>query len=152
MNDFEISFIEEKDTSEVLNINNLCFNPPWSLESLQNEIKNKFSKYIVLKKKNKVIGYVGIWLIIDEAHITNIAVHPDYRNIGCGNILMNEIIHLCKQRNVPSITLEVRFNNTPAINLYKKFGFIEEGLRKNYYENNIDAVVMWKRNVLLSNE
>ncbi|MCY6369790.1 ribosomal protein S18-alanine N-acetyltransferase [Clostridium ganghwense] len=148
MNNFVISPIEEKDTMDVLEINNLSFSPPWSLKALENELKNKFAKYIVLKKENKVIGYAGIWLIIDEAHITNIAMHPDYRGIGGGNLLMEGVIAICREYKIPSITLEVRENNTSARGLYKKFGFVQEGIRKNYYENNIDAIVMWKRDVL----
>ncbi len=150
MNNFVIVPIEEKDTEDILKINNLCFNPPWSLSSLQNEIKNKFSKYIVLKKENKIIGYAGIWLIVDEAHITNVAIHPNYRGMGGSNLLMEGILKICTQYEIPAITLEVRENNPVARNLYKKFGFVEEGIRKNYYEGNIDAVIMWKRDVLSS--
>ena len=92
-----------------------------------------------------VIGYAGLWLIIDEAHITNIAVDPDYRGIGASNVLMDNIIKICVERNIPSITLEVRENNIVARNLYYKYGFIEEGLRKNYYGENQNAIIMWRR-------
>ena len=142
MTNLKVSFIEENDVSDVLVINNLCFNPPWSLETLESEIKNKFSKYIVLKQDDKVIGYAGIWLIIDEAHITSIAIHPNFRNFGYGSLLLNEVLKLCNEFVIPSITLEVRANNTAAKNLYKKFGFTEEGIRKNYYEDNEDAILM----------
>ncbi|QGU94172.1 ribosomal-protein-alanine N-acetyltransferase [Clostridium bovifaecis] len=148
MNDLMVCEIDEAYLDEVLEINNLCFNPPWSLDSLRNELKNKFSKYIAVKKKNKIIGYAALWLIIDEAHIINIAVHPDYRGIGASSILMDAIIDICKNHKIPGITLEVRSNNTVAQNLYKKYGFVEEGLRKNYYGDNLHAIIMWKKNVL----
>jgi ribosomal-protein-alanine N-acetyltransferase len=99
----------------------------------------------VIKKDDVVIGYAGLWLIIDEAHITNIAVDPDYRGIGASNVLMDNIIKICVERNIPSITLEVRENNIVARNLYYKYGFIEEGLRKNYYGENQNAIIMWRR-------
>lgn len=148
MNDLFICPMDESNVIDVLEINNICFNPPWSLESLKNELKNKFTRYIVVKKDDIVIGYAGIWIIIDEAHITNIAVDPDFRGIGAGNVLIENIIDICKELEIPSITLEVRETNTVAKNLYKKYDFIEEGIRKNYYEDGTNAVLMWKRNVL----
>lgn len=148
MNNLSVRKMNECDLKTVLEINNLCFNPPWRLETLKNEFKNKFSKYIVVLKEEKVIGYIGIWLIIDEIHITNVAIHQDYRGIGASNILMDAIVDLCRAQSIPSITLEVRSNNIVAINLYKKYGFVEEGIRKNYYGENLDALIMWKRNFL----
>ncbi|MGY0374398.1 ribosomal protein S18-alanine N-acetyltransferase [Clostridium sp. JNZ J1-5] len=148
MNDLFICPMDESNVIDVLEINNICFNPPWSLESLKNELRNKFTRYIIVKKDDIVIGYAGIWIIIDEAHITNIAVDPDFRGIGAGNVLIENIIDICKELEIPSITLEVRETNTVAKNLYKKYGFIEEGIRKNYYEDGTNAVLMWKRNVL----
>lgn len=148
MNNLFICPMDESNVIDVLEINNICFNPPWSLESLKNELKNKFTRYIVVKKDDIVIGYAGIWIIIDEAHITNIAVDPDFRGIGAGNVLIENIIDICKELEIPSITLEVRETNTVAKNLYKKYDFIEEGIRKNYYEDGTNAVLMWKRNVL----
>lgn len=150
MNNFIIEEMKNDHLQSVLRINNLCFNPPWKLETLENEFNNKFSKYIVLKdNSNNLIGYAGIWLIIDEAHITNIAIDPNYRGIGASNYLMDTILDICKTRKIPSITLEVRENNTVAINLYKKYGFLQEGLRKNYYGPNIHGIVMWKKDILV---
>ncbi|CAG7839329.1 30S ribosomal protein S18 [Clostridium novyi B str. ATCC 27606] len=149
MNNLSLQEMKEEDLESVLKINNICFNPPWKLQTLKNEFRNNFSKYIVLKDQhNKIIGYAGIWLIIDEAHITNIAVHPDYRGLGASNYLMNGIMDICTEKKIPAITLEVRENNTVARNLYKKYGFLEEGLRKNYYGPNVNALVMWKKDVL----
>ncbi|MCY6485656.1 ribosomal protein S18-alanine N-acetyltransferase [Clostridium aestuarii] len=148
MNNIMVYDINENFIMDVLKINTLCFNPPWSLTTLKSEIENKFSKYIVVKQNDKVIGYAGIWIIIDEAHITSIAVHPEYRCIGAGDILIKKVIDICKLRKIPAITLEVRENNIPAINLYKKYGFSQEGLRKNYYSDNTNAILMWKKDVL----
>ncbi|MGO5091555.1 ribosomal protein S18-alanine N-acetyltransferase [Clostridium sp. LCP25S3_F10] len=131
----------------VMEIDNLSFSVPWSRNSYETELKNKFAKYIVVldKKTNKVLGFAGMWLIIDECHITNIAVHPNYRKLGVGNILMNEIIAICKEQNISGMTLEVRESNTPAKNLYYKYGFKDSGIRKGYYaDNNENALLMWK--------
>ncbi|APH20209.1 ribosomal protein S18-alanine N-acetyltransferase [Clostridium botulinum] len=131
----------------VIEIDNLSFSVPWSRNSYETELKNKFAKYIVVlnKETNKVLGFAGMWLIIDECHITNIAVHPNYRGLGIGNILMNEIIDICKEHNLTGITLEVRESNTAAKNLYYKYGFKDSGIRKGYYaDNNENALLMWK--------
>lgn len=148
MSDLTICDIKEEYYNDVLMINNICFEPPLSLSSFIHEVNNKFSKYILVKKGNKIIGYAALWLIIDEIQIINIAVDPQYRGIGAGNVLMEAIIHFSKEHMIPSITLEVRSNNTVAKNLYKKYGFVEEGIRKNYYGENLDAIIMWKRDVL----
>ncbi|EJO5348068.1 ribosomal protein S18-alanine N-acetyltransferase [Clostridium botulinum] len=131
----------------VMEIDNLSFSVPWSRNSYERELKNKLAKYIVAVDKNnsKVLGFAGVWFIIDECHITNIAVHPNYRRLGVGNILMLEIIRLCIQRNLAGITLEVRESNTAAKNLYYKYGFKDSGIRKGYYaDNNENALLMWK--------
>ncbi|HCL4438847.1 30S ribosomal protein S18 [Clostridium botulinum] len=131
----------------VMEIDNLSFSVPWSRNSYETELKNKFAKYIVVlnKETNKVLGFAGMWLIIDECHITNIAVHPNYRGLGIGNILTNEIIDICKEHNLTGITLEVRESNTAAKNLYYKYGFKDSGIRKGYYaDNNENALLMWK--------
>ncbi|MFP3471371.1 ribosomal protein S18-alanine N-acetyltransferase, partial [Micrococcus sp. SIMBA_144] len=91
----------------------------------------------------EVAGYCGVWVIIDEAHITNIALHPEYRGLKLGEALLNKAIHFAKSRGALKITLEVRVSNIVAQNLYRKFGFEEGGIRKNYYtDNQEDALVM----------
>lgn len=92
----------------------------------------------------KVIGYVGIKKILDEGHIMNIAVHPEYQGLSMGKYLMKEIIEKAKDNNIKKITLEVDKDNEVAQNLYKKFGFISFGERKNYYQKNKSAIIMWK--------
>ena len=132
----------------ILNISELSFPISWSLESLQSELDNKFAKYVVLKKGNCIVGYGGMWVIIDEAHVTNIAIHPDARGHGGGDIIVEALFRVCRKHKVTAITLEVRSSNFAAINLYKKYGFEKEGLRPHYYEDNEeDAVIMWNRHL-----
>lgn len=147
-NNLTIYPMTDNDIDRVCSINNLSFCTPWSYESIKNDLHNKFSYYIVVKYNNEVIGYAGLWFIIDEADITNIAIHPDFRGLGGGSKLMSALIDLCIKYKIPSLTLEVRKSNIIAQNLYKKFGFIEEGIRKKYYDGIEDAIIMWKRDIL----
>lgn len=149
MNDIDILSLKLEHIDSVLVIDTLCFPTPWSKESFQKEIENnKFARYIIAKKGEVVIGYAGMWLILDEGHITNIAVHPEYRGIGAGKLLLEALIEICKIELVNSITLEVRKSNIVAQSLYKKYGFVEEGIRKEYYgDNREDAIIMWKHSI-----
>ncbi|NEZ46778.1 ribosomal-protein-alanine N-acetyltransferase [Clostridium niameyense] len=131
--------------NDVMEIDKLSFSTPWRKESYEQELKNKSAKYMVALKDNKVIGFFGLWFIIDECHIINIAVHPKFRGLGVGNLMMEEIIKICGEKNFPNITLEVRASNTTAQNLYYKFNFKNSGIRKGYYaDNNEDAIIMWR--------
>jgi len=91
-----------------------------------------------------LVGYAGLWAIEDEGHITNVAVHPDYRRMRLGSILVELLIAQTREEGLKRFTLEVRVSNQAAISLYEKFGFVSAGLRKGYYEdNNEDAMIMW---------
>lgn len=144
--DIIIREMELMDLDRVMEIERNTFSTPWSRESFELEItKNLLSKYIVAEVDEYVVGYGGIWLIIDEGHITNIAVDKGYRGLGIGNKLLESLIQLCIDRSVRGITLEVRQSNEIAKDLYKKHGFFECGIRPGYYaDNNEDAIIMWK--------
>ncbi len=123
-----------------------CFSIPWSEKSFYDELtKNKMAIYIVVKENNEIIGYGGMWHVINEGHITNIAVKNEYRRKGIGSKIIDELINIAKEKEMIGITLEVRTSNNIAQNLYKKKGFIIEGIRKEYYDDNKeDAILMWK--------
>ncbi len=123
-----------------------CFSIPWSEKSFYDELtKNKMAIYIVAKEDEKIIGYGGMWHVINEGHITNVAVKKEYRGKGIGNQIINALIDIAKEKEMIGITLEVRTSNNVAQNLYKKNGFIIEGIRKEYYDDNKeDAILMWK--------
>jgi [ribosomal protein S18]-alanine N-acetyltransferase len=137
--------MKEEDIDQILVIENLCFTIPWSRESFYNEIHtNQFATYVVLEDGDKIIGYCGVWIIVDEAHITNIAVLPDYRGRKLGDALLAKVIDLAREKGARFMTLEVRVSNVVAQNLYRKFGFKNGGIRKGYYtDNQEDALVMW---------
>lgn len=119
------------------------FDKFWNKEVLKNELDNPASSYIVALDENKnVVGYAGIWQPLEEAHITNIVTKKDKRQNKIGTKMIEKLIDMAKDRKLSDITLEVNINNLPAINLYKKYQFKEVGLRKKYYNNIDDAIIM----------
>ena len=143
-NNIKIEPMTSKDIDGVFEVEKSCFKHYWSKESFQKELKNNLAKYLVAKLDNKIVGYIGIWLVLDEGHITNVAVHQDYRGMKIGDLLVKSMINQCKENKIVSMTLEVRVSNTIAQNLYKKYGFKLSGIRKEYYsDNKEDAMIMW---------
>lgn len=141
--------MDDSHIHEVYELSKECFSVPWSLDSISNEINNPLAKYVIAQdlSTNKVIGFVGVWIIAGEGDITNIAVNPNFRNKGIASELLTNLLELCKTLDCNDITLEVRSSNIVAQGLYKKFSFKEEGVRKGYYsDNGEDAIIMWKRN------
>lgn len=121
------------------------FDEFWNENVLKSELENPASTYIVAideENDNEVVGYAGIWKPIDEAHITNIVTKKDKRKNKIATKMLERLIEISKQRKLNNITLEVNINNKPAINLYKKYNFEEVGLRKKYYNNTDDAIIM----------
>lgn len=114
----------------------------WSYNILKQELENGKSKSFVAKQENEIVGFAGILLIIDQVNIMNIVVKKDKRNFGIGSSLLEEIIRYSKIHNATSITLEVNEKNIPAIKLYKKYGFKQVGLRRKYYNNEDNAILM----------
>ncbi len=140
-----IRLMEERDLDAIMEVEKQCFTLPWSREAFYNELhQNRFAHYLILEEDNKVIGYCGAWLVVDEAHITNIAVLPAYQGRGLGKVLLSSMIKECMLQAIKRMTLEVRESNLVAQSLYKKLGFVEGAIRKNYYsDNQEDAIVMW---------
>lgn len=134
------------DVDDIYEIEKLCFPDPWSRDSLIYEMtENPRAFYIVAELDEKVVGYAGLWWIGDEGHITNVAVRPGYRHRHIGNGIIQVMIDFTTQEGIMHHTLEVRRSNLPAISLYEKFGFVVEGVRKEYYANNKeDALIMWR--------
>ena len=132
----------------VYELSKICFSIPWSLDSISNEVENPLAKYVIAQdlSTEEIIGYAGMWIVAGEGDITNIAVNPSYRKQGIASNILKKLFEVCKENNCSDITLEVRVSNIPAQNLYKKFNFKEEGIRKKYYsDNGEDAMIMWKR-------
>lgn len=146
MENLTLKKLDKEDVNGLYEVSSLSLKETWSLGSIEQELSNKFARYIVCKDGDKVIGFIGAWLIASEGQITNLAVHPDYRKKGIGKKLMKSLISSLKNEDCNAITLEVRESNTVAKNLYKSLGFLSEGIRKNFYEDNKeDANIMWLR-------
>lgn len=145
-NNLIIRTMTKDDIDDVYKVEEDCFVDPWSKEAIRQELKNNLARYIVAEIDGKVVGYVGVWFVLDEGHITNVAVHSDYRGKKIGDKLIKDLVELCKENNMSAITLEVRVSNIVAQNLYKKYGFKIGGIRKEYYsDNKEDAMIMWSQ-------
>ncbi|RXZ81498.1 ribosomal-protein-alanine N-acetyltransferase [Paenibacillaceae bacterium] len=133
------------DIPSVFRIEQEAFTSPWSEEAFHSELtSNHFARYMVMVHDREIIGYGGMWTIMDEAHITNIAVRSDYRGLGLGERLLREVQRTAVFFGMSRMTLEVRVSNERAQNLYRKLGFEPSGLRPQYYsDNNEDALIMW---------
>lgn len=119
------------------------FDDFWNYNTLQEEISSPFSKYFVAKTlDNIIVGFIGIKIILDEADLMNIVTRKNMRNLGVASFMLDCIISYCKKNKIKSVILEVNVQNTIAINLYKKYNFKETGLRKKYYNNTYDAILM----------
>ncbi|MCP2597545.1 ribosomal protein S18-alanine N-acetyltransferase [Candidatus Aminicenantes bacterium AC-335-B20] len=140
--------MREEDVDEVVEIEKLSFSTPWSRFAFLSEIYNQpiSSPFIIEDSRdNRIIGYVIYWVIGDEAHINNIALHPEYRGKGIGEFVLRKIIELIKKAGAKSVSLEVRPSNIPARKLYRKLGFQLKAIRKDYYINpKEDALILVK--------
>ena len=134
----------ENHLDSVAELEKLCFSLPWSKEMFADELKSNIAHYLVaLDDKKNVVGYVGMWKILDEGHITNVAVSPNYQRQGIGDKLICELINNAQRLELVMLTLEVRKSNMAAQNLYSKYDFKEVGIRKKYYfDTNEDALIM----------
>ncbi|MBC7335045.1 MAG: ribosomal protein S18-alanine N-acetyltransferase [Clostridia bacterium] len=132
---------------QVLQIERVSFPTPWSRQAFLSELyHNDFAHYYVCLLDGRVVGYAGMWVILDEAHVTNVAVHPQYRGQQIGQRLLAYLLGEAAGRGAARITLEVRPSNQPAQHLYQKLGFKPVGVRKGYYtDTHEDAIIMWRR-------
>jgi ribosomal-protein-alanine N-acetyltransferase len=137
--------MELGDVPVVCEIEQESFPTPWTEGAFVNELtNNNFAHYIMMELDGVVAGYGGMWLILEEAHVTNIAVRPPFRGRGLGERLMAELMQRASFLGAQRMTLEVRVSNLIAQRLYEKMGFYAAGMRRKYYtDNNEDAVIMW---------
>ncbi len=136
--------LSEQFIAPILEIEQEANSAPWSERSFRNELSNAQSVFVVAISGGAVVGYGGAWIVVDEAHITTVAVNKDYRGQGIGAKIMRELLQQSKARGASCSTLEVRASNQAAIHLYEKLGYVLTATRKKYYpDNNEDAVIMW---------
>lgn len=146
MANLEISEMTLLDLDTIQDILISEFDDFWSINTLKNELQNPNSKYVVAKLNNEIVGFGGIWKAVDDIHITDIVVKKTKRNDGIGSAILSKLIKISESyKNIKALTLEVNSNNTPAQKLYEKFDFKRVGLRKRYYNNTDDAIIMTKK-------
>jgi len=142
MSEITVSKMTFSDFDDLSNTLVSDFDDFWNENMLKTELQNPFSTYIIAKLGKEILGFAGIIDTVDQMEITNIVVKKNYRNKGIGNILLNKLISISKEINKNEIILEVNENNIPAIKLYEKNGFKKCGLRKKYYNNTDNAIIM----------
>ena len=144
MPELTISLMAESDIDQVHAIEKACFSVPWSRESFVLEVtENACARYLVLREDGQAVAFGGMWFVLDEGHITNIAVRPDRRRMGYGEMVTRAMIQLAADSGMASLTLECRRSNLAAQKMYRKLGFVNVGYRKGYYaDNNEDALIM----------
>lgn len=148
--EIKIAPMQKSDIENVLKIEEQAYGEHhWSKDSFFGELSNDLAHYYcAFDNHNNLLGYAGFWMVIDEAHITTIAITPEMKRKKIGEALLNQILTDCYKNLIKYITLEVRVSNISAINLYEKYGFKSLGTRKGYYQNNNeDALIMWTENI-----
>ena len=133
-----------EDLDDVQRIEHASFTTPWPENAYRSELMtNRLASYLVVRIDGRIVAYGGMWLMVDEAHITTFAVHPGWRRQRVGERLLLAFLDLARDRHAREATLEVRLSNLPARRLYEKYGFRPVGLRPRYYsDNNEDALIM----------
>jgi ribosomal-protein-alanine N-acetyltransferase len=133
----------EDDLDAVMAIESISYPKPWTREHFIDEMLSPFAfPTVALDSEGRIAGYVCPTLLFDEAEIRNVAVHPDFRGLGIGQMLVRRVLDECREREASTVGLEVRLSNTAARELYRQLGFVETGSRPKYYENGEDAILM----------
>jgi ribosomal-protein-alanine N-acetyltransferase len=131
------------DIENVIAIERASFQFPWSTRFFLDELQVDCARSILAEVEGRIVGYVLFWFLPEEVDIHNIAVHPNFRRQGIGRLLLEQVVAAARRQDRVRVTLDVRFSNAPAQNLYRSFGFVTRGVRKGYYsDNGEDALVM----------
>lgn len=143
--DYCVRLMEEKDLEQVIAIEQSIFSMPWSMEDFKKSQNDTHNIYVVVDKESEILGYCGLWSVLDEGQITNVAVKEEARGCGLGYEMMKKLIGIGEERGLTSFTLEVRESNAPARKLYERLGFENAGIRPNFYDKpKENALIMWK--------
>ena len=145
------AFLNEQLLPAVLALDQICLGGLWTESGYRREINSPNSDLLVLLAQRQVMGLGCLWAILEEAHITTLAIHPDYHRQRFGQLLLIQLLQSARQRRLTRATLEVRASNQPALNLYKKFGFCTAGRRKRYYSDGEDALILWSSQLQTAN-
>ena len=133
------------DLDQVMEIEEELFSVPWTKEGFLTFLMKENGMFLVVEEKGRILGYCGLFTVLDEGDVTNVAVRRDRQREGIGNFLMESMIHLAEERGITMIHLEVRAGNETAIRLYERQGFVRDGLRKGYYTDPTEDAVLMTR-------
>ncbi|GAC1581670.1 MAG: hypothetical protein NVS3B7_16830 [Candidatus Elarobacter sp.] len=144
-----IERMTQVDLPAVLRIEAAAFTTSWPMNAFSNEIRdNKLAHYFVGRLDGAIVAYGGIWVILEDSHVTTIAVHPDYRGLKLGEEMLLKLLDEAIAQGASWITLEVRESNDVGQKLYRKYGFTTVSTRRGYYsDNGENALVMWAGNL-----
>lgn len=138
--------MKAEDVPEISRLEREAFSMPWSEEDFEGMIRSENARYYVAEKDGAILGGCGLYIVLEEASITNVVIRREARNQGVGTELMRHMMEMCGRDGVKAFTLEVRVSNEAAIHMYEKVGFVSEGIRPGFYEKPAeDAMIMWKR-------
>lgn len=138
--------MKAEDVPEISRLEREAFSMPWSEEDFEGMIRSENARYYVAEKEGAILGGCGLYIVLEEASITNVVIRREARNQGVGTELMRHMMEMCGRDGVKAFTLEVRVSNKAAIHMYEKVGFVSEGIRPRFYEKPAeDAMIMWKR-------
>jgi ribosomal-protein-alanine N-acetyltransferase len=143
--ELKIRLAKDNDLKAITTIEELSYDSPWTEDFILHEIHNPMSNFYVLELDNEIIGYIDFWILGNESHIANIAIHPDSRRMHYGKKLLDLALDISKEKKVEIISLEVNEKNLPAISLYKSYGFVMVGRRPKYYNNKDDALILTRK-------
>ncbi|MGV3129656.1 ribosomal protein S18-alanine N-acetyltransferase [Staphylococcus sp. IVB6181] len=144
LDNLNIRLMTLEDVPQVFDLERMCFNDSsWTIDAFYHEVeKNKFARYFVMEYNQEIIGYIGMWVVIDQAQITTVAITETMRGYGLGKLIIEYAMSYARQ-TCDVMSLEVRIENRPARHVYEALGFNYGGKRKNYYGEGEDALVMW---------
>ncbi|MBD2136368.1 ribosomal protein S18-alanine N-acetyltransferase [Anabaena sp. FACHB-1237] len=147
LSDLKIQTLTSENLAELLELDQICFNGMWTMEGYLRELESPNSCFLGLfppMVNSSLLGMGCFWSILEEAHITILAIHPEYQRQGLGQFLLYALLKTAWEKGLERATLEVRASNIGAISLYEKFGFKTAGRRRGYYQdNNEDALILW---------
>lgn len=135
----------EEHLDELETLERQCFSIPWTREQLKSQLPDPMHEFLAALEDTRVVGYVGMMAVLDEGYISNVAVQPEKRRQGIGDLLIRTLLERAEARELSFVTLEVREHNEPAIALYRKWGFVPVGLRKDYYEQPRENAILMTR-------
>jgi len=143
VNDFHIVPLQEAHIAAIAALESAAFSRPWSADSLRAALQDPLSSFLAAEHNGTTVGYLGLYCVLDEGQITNIAVHPSFRRRGIATALLREAAAEGQRRGLCRLTLEVRVSNTAAIAVYENLGWQRDGIRPQFYDRPVEDAALY---------